>query len=172
MASAILSKAWPAFAILFVSLAGCAKPCGWYFSRITTDYCRFNSGKIFLSYQQGICPMELEISRGSYGVRMYLNLTTFSALPCPSNPCMADIHVSSQGFSESFCAVLFEGGQRLLIPPEIVDHLIEQLWNQETLCFQVGYLQGIFSPKGFQKAYRNLLRIPISHSAGTSVGSL
>lgn len=105
--------------------------------------------------------MELEIDRSSSGVRMYINLSVFQASPTADNPCIAKAELVVCEEPLVFYPYLLEGGQRLLIPSDVTEKIIEHLCDECSLTLRLGRQEMTVIPDGFQQSYQRLMELGI-----------
>jgi len=94
----------------------------------------------------------LEIVKGYSGVRMYLNIYCLSFPQELDNPFKTLVTISNDSDSYDVLADRFEGGQRLLLPPEAADNIIYRLLNNQSLTISVGRYCSEIIPEGFAKS--------------------
>lgn len=152
------------FLLLMAILASCSKESShqWEFEEVRTIRPEFNGGRLILAPDTDYSNLELEIVRSSSGIRFYINLLLFQAYPWPQDPTLTTLTIQ---FDEQEPWVihpyLLEGGQRLLLPGEIADTLIEALLQCQSFTIQIGRSQVNVSPTHFSEDYKALLDIPI-----------
>lgn len=159
-------SAYPAYLliVLIATLASCSKESShqWQFEEVRTRRPEFNGGRLVLAPDTDYSNLELEIVRSSSGIRFYVNLLLFQAFPRPLDPATTTLTIQ---FEEQEPWVihpyLFEGGQRLLLPGEIADTLVEALLEGQSFTVQIGRSQVKVTPTHFSEDYKALLDIPI-----------
>jgi hypothetical protein len=122
----------------------------------------FNGGRLILDPDSDHSHLELEIIRNSAGMRFYLNLLFLEALPCQEDPKRTCISIQFED-QEPWNAYpyLLAGGQRLLLPGDVADTLIQALLNGQSFMIQMGRTQIHVIPTQFVKTYERLLKIPL-----------
>lgn len=89
-------------------------------------------------------------------MRMYVDLLQLQAPPDPTDPAQAILIITTNDRSYPISAYRFEGCQRLLIPSDSADELIDLLLNGESFTIRVGTYQSDVIPAGFEPAYSAL----------------
>jgi hypothetical protein len=149
---------------LFLFFSTCSSTCKqqWMIEKVITDSPCFNSGKLTLSPTDTFCGLELELTRGESGVRMYINVFSLEIKPEHSMQSTALVEVTYQNQKQTFHAFLYQGGQRLLLPNQARDLIIESLSQNEPVCIAVGRYRSEISPEDFTCKYDALLSLPIN----------
>ena len=151
-------------ALSLIALIACSKPnCRkWVLFEDRAFYSKYNSGRLILESETSMNYLELEIDRTQSGIRMYLNLFLLPARPLSDDPTLTSIQlVLEDDECLTFYPYLFEGGQRLLLPPEATDFIIKLLLEGHCFTFKVGKNELNVIPDNFQNSYDNLMAIPI-----------
>jgi hypothetical protein len=151
------------FCLSFFLLFSCAG-CGpsWGFQKGISHCFNDNSGRIFLPPTGPTSGLSMEIVRGSYGVRMYVNVLQLEAPLDPSSPEVTPVVLSIYGNVVVVMADRFQGGQRLLLPEDITDELIDVLLSNQSFLVYVGCYEAEIVPTGFCEAYKKIMSIPIN----------
>lgn len=92
---------------------------------------------------------------------MYINILFLQAKPCEADSSRTEVQVMFEGEEEPWIIypIVFEGGQRLLIPNDVADYLIQALLVECPFTLKVGRFETVIIPKGFKKAYEGLTKI-------------
>ena len=149
------------FILLFfiLNLTSCSKPTprSWEFDEIVTPTPAFNGRRIVLGPDSDFSNLELEIMKNSSGVRFYLNLLSFQAIPWKEDSSRSTVIIHfKEAPSWTVHPYLLEGGQRLLLPGNIADILIESLLNEQQFTIQLGRYQIEVVSINFPKYYQLL----------------
>lgn len=150
---------------LFLLLSACKSPCKqqWTIEKVITNSPCFNSGKIYHSPEDTFCGLELEITRGECGLRMYINVFSLEIRTDSPMQNTASVEVVCLNQKHIFNAFLYQGGQRLLLPSQAKDLIIESLTQNETVCISVGgRYKSEINPEDFVCKYDALLKLPIN----------
>lgn len=143
-------------------LFSCAPtPCReWILVNTITKRPCFNSGRLFLEPDSKSHHIELEISRSASGIHMYLNLLLFPAPPLPedSSKTCAELIVDGQE-PLIFYPYRLSGEQRLLVPDEIAQKIIDLLSENHAILIKVGRDEIQVVSENFDMCYQNLLII-------------
>jgi len=98
--------------------------------------------------------IELQIDRGSFGQRMYLNTRS---LPFSINKeGKSVVKVSNATETVTIQATSLEGRQRVLIPDDTASWIIRNLLEGQTLTVVIGRYKTEISPHDFRYKYREL----------------
>jgi len=120
------------------------------------SFTRSNSQRIFLKPVDPYRGLEIELVRGSYGIRVYVNALCFCFPPLKDNPKKAVLQLFMNGEWEEGEATLFEGGQRLLLPVEMKEKMVEALSRGETVQLKIGRFSEQIVPTHFLPSYNQL----------------
>ena len=146
---------------LIIFFTGCSsKACReWAFIDMLTSHACYNSGKLILEPENSYSYLQMEIIRNHSGTRMYLNILLMQALPCDDNPKMTKVEITLPDETLTVYANLLEGGQRILIPGEVADILIQTLLEGQSFTVKTGSKKIVIIPDHFQESYEKLLAI-------------
>jgi len=128
---------------------------------ITTHLC-FNGGRLLLVPNSDYSHLEIELVRNASGIRFYINLLFLQALPLAEDPSRTSLTLLFE--DQVPCIVypyLLEGGQRLLLPGDVADLLVQSLLDDRSFTLQIGRSQIVVTPTHFVEGYQRLLDIPI-----------
>lgn len=153
-------------ALCLVTLCSCAQQTcrQWILLENRTCDPSYTSGRMVLERDTHSCRMELEIDRSRSGLRMYINLALFQAAPLPDNPCVSKAELVFCNESLIFYPYLLEGGQRLLIPSDVTERIIELLSDDCSLILRLGRQEMTIIPDSFQLAYNKLMELEIQNT--------
>jgi hypothetical protein len=139
-------------------LSACQNRDRWAYNQIESGDKKFNSTKLSHFTSDLVNGLDLEFMRIAGEVRTYLNV---HSLPIPSSK---EDPKTTSGFltigSEKypFQACRHEGGQRLLLPQDISNILIEALSNNQTVHIKVfGYASSI-TAEGFEPKFQKMMK--------------
>jgi hypothetical protein len=134
----------------------------WEFEEIMTKIPNFNGGRLLLGPDSDLSHLELALLRNSSGIRLYLNLLFLQARPLTEDPSRTSLSIIFEDQNTwTIYPYLLEGGQRVLIPGEIADVLIQSLLDEHGFTIQMGRCQIGIVPTNFLKAYQSLLELQI-----------
>jgi hypothetical protein len=151
-----------AFFALLLFLFSCRVPCQrWQIEKVSASSRCFNSGRLYLTPQDDFSGLELEITRGESGVRMYINVFSIEIKPETLTQNTAFVEVKRNDEKQVFQAFLYQGGQRLLLPSQARDYIIDALYCNETIIITTDRYQSEITPNNFSEAYCILLNLPI-----------
>lgn len=155
------------FALCLISFLGCSPPARqWVIQDILTQIPCFSSGRLILGSDSDYSHLELEIVRNRSGIRFYVNLLFLQAPPLQSDPTRTRLEILFEG-QEPWVVhpYLFAGGQRLLLPGDVADILIQALLDDQSFHLQIGRSSISVIPDHFSISYRDLLALPIEEAA-------
>jgi hypothetical protein len=145
-------------------LNGCSTPpCReWIFNDIIASCPSYNSGRLLLQPDNAYTYLEVEILRSKSGIRMYLNILLMEARPCEENPQKAKVEIILADETLTVYAHILKGGQRLLLPGEVADLLIDTLLDDQCFTIQVGAKKIVIVPDRFQESYNKFLQVEMA----------
>lgn len=113
--------------IVLTLLTGCSREKSWQHQEIKTPRLETPSQSLTFRAKEESEKLELQFLQGSYGTLTYINAK--SCIPRADKT--APVNISVDGTLFSFQAVCMQGNQRLLLPKEATDLLIESLSSQK-----------------------------------------
>lgn len=151
-------------AALCFLLIGCSSSCRqWILWGTITHDASFNSGRMFLEPEKLGSQIEIEISRGASGTRMYINLLILPSAPLPNDPSRTAVElIVGDQEPRVFYPYRLLGGQRLLVPDEITEEIIQYLLDGESVVIKMGRNKVQVVPDNFEKSYDGLMAIPVA----------
>lgn len=169
--SSKIQRALLALCLIFL-LFGCSTPAcrGWEIQEIITQTSSFNGGRLILGPDSDYSHLELELVRNSSGIRFYINLLFLQAFPDkedPSRTCISILFEDQEPWI--VYPYLLEGGQRLLLPGDVADILVQSLIDDCFFTIQIGRSQISVVSVNFVKAYKRLLDLSIAEVDSTNV---
>lgn len=152
-------------ALCLILLGACSSPsCREWGIQINTTRCpQFNSGRLFLNPESDQSYIELEIVRSSSGLRMYINILFLRAMPYPDDPTRTKVEIFFEEEEDPWLIYpyIFEGGQRLLIPKDVSDYLIQVLQQDRSFTLKIGRFETSVVSAAFSKVYLELMNLSI-----------
>jgi hypothetical protein len=137
----------------------------WEIQEIGSKIPCFNGGRLILEPDSDYSHLELEIIRNSSGIRFYINLLFLQASPWPKDPSRTCLTIQ---FSDQepwmVYPYLLEGGQRLLLPRDVADILVQSILDENAFTLQLGRSQISVVSTNFMKSYQRLLVLPIEEN--------
>lgn len=157
----IAQRAFLALCVLLFS--GCSTPCRqWELQEVLTRRPCFNAGRIILGPDSDFSYLEMEITRNRSGIRSYINLLLMEAPPTNDDSCRTKVNILFDNQDPWIIQpYLLEGGQRLLLPREVSEQLIQALNNDRPFSVKIGRNQLTVIPDNFATTYEKLLALPI-----------
>lgn len=150
--------------LCFLFLIGCSgqTPRQWEIDEIVTKTPCFNGGRLLLAPDSDCSHLEIELVRNSSGIRFYINLLFLRAFPWPEDPARTTITIQFEDQEPWIIhPFLLEGDQRLLLPGDIADTLIQALLDDFSFKIQIGRSQINVISTQFMKLYKRLLDLSI-----------
>lgn len=145
-------------------LYSCSNPVcrQWIFLDGNVNNPIYNSGRMVLNSNAKTPRLELEIDRGQTGISIYVNvfLLTVPSLAEDDRRASIDL-ILEDGEIITFYPYRLEGGQRLLMPSEATEYILDLLMNEVSFSIKLGRNQLDVGPDNFQKSYEALMKIPI-----------
>lgn len=156
----LLSRGLFAFPF-FLFFLGCSTPACrcWEFQEVIAKSVCFDGSRLLLAPDSEFSRLELEIVRSISGIRMYLNLFLLQ-VPCNmDDPLHASVTIQFEDdVPWNVSAYVLEGRQRVLMPGDVADILIEALLEERSFVIQVGRNQITVVPDHFLKAYTQFFK--------------
>ncbi len=142
------------------------KPRQWEIQEILTQTPCFNAGRLLLPPDPPTSLLELEILRNHSGIRCYLNLHSIEAMPCSEDPACTCLEILFEN-QEPWVVYpyLLGGGQRLLLPGEAADVLIQALLEESSFTIRMGGGELFVISNQFAAVYEKLLSIGMDDGA-------
>lgn len=155
-----------AFIALLLFLTGCAPYCReWVLDSYISKNPRFASARVYLPPSSPSDHLELELCRSASGYRLYLNILLFAARPLEEDSQKTEIEISTLEKSWTAYPYILLGGQRLFIPSETADELIQLLLEGISFTIKIGRLETEISPSNFRELYIDLKNFDIGYEA-------
>jgi hypothetical protein len=137
---------------LCLFLYSCSTPCReWIYEENPATSPCYASSQLSLSGSSTNCPLRVLLVRTISGIRMYVDLLQLQVPPDPSDCSKALIIITTNDKTYPIFAYRFEGCQRMLIPSEAADELIDLLLNGHSFTIQIGSYQSDVIPINFEK---------------------
>lgn len=156
-----------AFLALCLVLSACSnvKVREWEIqTNITKSPC-YNSGRLLLNPENGCPYLELEIVRSASGLKAYVNILFLKALPLLDDPERTEMVICFENAEPwVIYPYIFAGGQRLLIPSEAADCLIQTLQEGHSFTIKIGRYQTTIVSTAFTKVYKELMKLPVAQT--------
>ncbi|MBA2726576.1 MAG: hypothetical protein H0U49_00180 [Parachlamydiaceae bacterium] len=155
------------YSLLLLGSAGllfansCASTSAWQTDTSKGTPSSFNSIRLYLCTSGGCGDLGLELVRTCDGIRLYLNVFGLAIPPSETDCSISMVYVSFRERSYTFCADRLLGGQRLLIPKNVQDDIIEYLQNDQPVFIRVGRYQADIYPEQFLKPFTKMVGAPL-----------
>lgn len=141
---------------LFLFLTSCSKSSHqWICEKtLTHDPC-YDSMRIILPSRNHFRELELELTQGAY-CKMYINVFSIELPEDPDCPNKTKVSLSVDGNSKIVYADRLKGGQRLLLPPDTTQMIIDSLLEGKPLSLSVSRYKAEIIPDRFSNFYQAL----------------
>jgi hypothetical protein len=147
-----------ALCAFFLMLSSCTTPPHWEYQSTYTCTPAFNSGRMTLSEIDDLGQVEIELDRGTSGLRMYVNI---SSVPISTEDGLIAVTTVINAQSSEEKGTILTGGQRILLGDNTRDRIIEALLNGENVHLSFLRYRACIIPDKFPDHYVRLLSIPI-----------
>lgn len=149
--------------ILFLFLFTCCSSPDkqeWELQQIKAKSSLQNSGRmLFVPLEQKV-DFEIELARDFTGCRFYLNFFTVHVRSLHSSSSEAEaLILFDNDDSWTIYPYLFSGGQRLLLPEDVTEYLIDTLLDGRSFSVKIGNYHLTVYPENFEKIYTELMKI-------------
>lgn len=146
-----------ALVALFCFLSSCATPARqWELEKTRSCSPCFQSAKLFLPVDDNFCGMEIELTQGHCGLRMYVNVFTLEFPYTQENDAKTALVITVDEVSQTIYADRFQGGQRLLLPPDASEYIILSLLANKKVDIRAGRFHSIVIPYKFESLFHRL----------------
>jgi len=142
-------------------LTSCASTSVWQIDSSQGIPSTFNSVRLYLCTSGGCGDLGLELVRTCEGIRLYLNVYGLDIPPSERDSSISMVYISFREQSYTFCADRLLGGQRLLIPKNVQDDIIEYLQRGQPVFIRVGRYQADIYPEQFLKPFQKMVGAPL-----------
>ncbi len=143
--------------LLLFLLSSCYKPSPWAFRQIRSEETSFNSTKLTYASCDSVNEIDLEFLHHQDLVRAYLNVHSRPVPPSNEDPKGALVIIKAGTEEWRFMAYRLEGGQRLLLPQEATDLLVDLLKNLKKVTLSMSGYRTTIDPEDFPHKFDTLL---------------
>ncbi|MGL5263598.1 MAG: hypothetical protein ACRDAI_03345 [Candidatus Rhabdochlamydia sp.] len=131
---------------LLLALFSCSHSSNWQVEHLYSDCEEHCSNK--LSYHMSGINLEMLCIRGH--LKAYLHLYPHAIKQATV------VELITKEVSKSFNAYCLTGGQKILLPQECLNFLLQALENDQIVKIAIGGYQSIIEPTGFQENFKKL----------------
>jgi hypothetical protein len=149
-------------ALLFF-LSCCSKPSHWSSSHVKTGSSAFDSSELCFRTTDPVNGLDLAMIRTKESLRLYLEVRSRAIPPYQNNPKQALVEVLIGSDKYSFIGFRHEGGQRLLLPNDCQEIVLDSLKNNITVTFHLSGYKAVIDPKDFEAKFKKLGSPPLSN---------
>jgi hypothetical protein len=149
------------FASLFILIFSVSCACNnlWCLQKVETDFLCYNSSRLSFHSPQNFCGINLEFMRGEFGIVGFISICSLEI------PVLPDSHESlvvilADEKKYCFACRRLAGAQRLLLPPEATELMIDLLNNGTTIYIAMEGFGSEIPACNFSKKYREFSRVP------------
>ncbi len=140
--------------LILLSLFACGKPCYWTHDTIRSHHKDYS--KIVYNPRDPIHGIELELVSAEEHLKGYLNI---HACPLPLHPDQSKsivVKIEIDGQTTTYEAFRLEGGQRVLLPDDLLNTLVNSLSNDINVTVILpGYRSQILA-EGFMEHFKHV----------------
>ena len=147
-------------ALLFI--AGCNKSSHWSTNHVKTGSSAFDSSELCYRTSDPANGLDLAMIRTKDTLRFYLAVRSRSIPPYQNNPKQALVEILIDNNKYIFIAARHEGGQRLLLPEECQQLVLDSLKNNLSVTFQLSGYQAFIEPSDFETQFKKLNVPPLA----------
>lgn len=148
--------------LIFTFSCSVPTPRQWLLETTVTKYPQFNSALMILEPDSEISYVTLQLLRSTSGLHMYLNVLLLKTPPMENDPTRTTLELLVEGQEPFlFYPYILNGEQRLLVPSDVADYIIELLLYGETFCIKAGRFKITVIPDHFQEAYNELMTLDV-----------
>jgi hypothetical protein len=112
---------------------------------------------MFLTPANQFSGLELEFVAAPCGLRLYINVFGLEIPPDDCDPSSSLVAISFRDHSYQFTAPRLLGGQRLLIPDDVRNEIVDYLQNGQPIFIQVGRYQADIYPDQFLPLFKQMI---------------
>lgn len=142
--------------LLFFTMS-CSENCRqWEYDEINTHCSCYDSSRVYLPLCNRFCELEVEIIVDACATRTYLNALLLDLPFEEDNPSKTSVTINVEEQKFEFLADRFEGGQKILLPSEAQNLIIENLLQNKDMTIVVGRYVTEVTAKNFGKIYQKL----------------
>ncbi len=144
--------------LLLVLLSACRHSDRWAYNQIESGDKQFNSTKLSHHTSDLVNGLDLEFMRIAGEIRTYLNI---HSLPIPSSkedPKTTSGFLTIGSEKHPFQAFRHEGGQRLLLPKEISELIIQALSHNLPVHIKVFGYSSTITAEGFEPKFQKMMK--------------
>jgi hypothetical protein len=142
------------FCLLFSS---CTSPFPqWEYEETATCQPCYRSGRVSLPPKDPLGGLEVEFVRTPSVLRAYLNIYAIQVTSDPQHPGKAEVKLVIEDLSENVYADILQGGQRLLLPADATEKIVNALLQDKSIDLSVGRYHSTVDPHNFVGLYNKL----------------
>lgn len=137
-------KAVSAFFLLFFSFLSCSSPSSWQSSHHYQSPRAYRSKQILCKASDSYKTIQLEIIKTPSSLCAYLHTLSQEFSELESFKGYSEVTLSTENDKKLFIAPRLQGGQKILLPEEALQWILNALNQNETVLVQVGSHLGEF----------------------------
>ncbi len=153
------------FSFFLLGFSSCSSSSPWVYRKVVADCPTYSSALLYHPPCNQFTGIEVQFLRGKFGRQGYLNVYSRCVPPLTNDPNRAAVVLQIGEQHYRYSAFRMKGEQRLLLPREATDQMIEALLAGLSITI---YLEGFSTeicPKNFPSLYRQFTSVPIQHPA-------
>lgn len=131
-------------------LFSCSSRSQWNQQIITSQYDKFTYRKVSYKTPDPVHGLDLEFIKTSQQLKGYINIHSLISEECNESIC---IELKIDESISTYEAICLKGRQRLLLPQELTQSLIDAFSHEKTVVISIPGYRSIIGPKGFSKCF-------------------
>ncbi|MBS0627832.1 MAG: hypothetical protein JSS09_06435 [Verrucomicrobia bacterium] len=138
---------------MLLILAACTPKSHWNVSQIDGGSSQFRSSRLSYVISNASNSLQMEIIRREKALKGYLFVQGRTLLEHPETPKHSLIFVQIKEETNSYLVSRYEGGQRLLLPDDLLQKILKALKDETEVTLKVSGYQTTLTPAGFSSSY-------------------
>ncbi len=146
--------------LLSLHLTSCRSNSHWALNRVESGNPQFDSTKLTFYSTDPINGIDLELLNTHQQLYVYLNVHSVPIPPLKTDPKHALVHITIGKEKHRVEALRREGGQRLLLPEDAVQLILDALKKEQSLDLAISGYRVSIDPEGFSERYEKMQTAP------------
>ncbi|KAF3363173.1 hypothetical protein PHSC3_000360 [Chlamydiales bacterium STE3] len=159
MTQKVASSCIKALTSAFFVLTACNPSSKWQFDSICSSDPCFKSAKVFYKPDNFFLEPELEVAYSTeVGYRIYINIHGCALPDYLVSEGTIVVSLTINNHNELVAAQIAQGNQRILLPENYTQSIIQSLLNKEEIILKVGTYKTLLPLNGFEQNYQKLIK--------------
>lgn len=141
-------------------LTGCSRSDSWKVSHIQSGSKQFSSSRLSYRSPDPVNGVDVQFLSLDESCHLYLHVHSHPIKPYMGDPKKALVQVKTEDKTTSYFAIRHQGGQRLLLPDEAKDYIVEKLKSGQFVTISTSGYSSTLTPESFDKKYFLLEKPP------------